>query len=144
MEVDVIVRTVDFESRVIVVDVTKCCKDFRNGKFLSVRMVDEVPRVCLVRNEHITSYEDEWDDEVATPINYCPFCGEEIRMKVTEEDWTKTYEAISSERNHLHEKANKTDSIKEQKQLNLRCRNLDEQMNNLLSDDIKEFDGYDE
>lgn len=144
MEVDVTLKNIDYDSSIVVNSVTKCCDNFRTDKFLSVRLVEDKPRVCLVRTERITSYDDEWEDEVATPIKYCPFCGEEIHVKVTEEDLTKTYEAISSERDYLHKKANDTDSIKERDKLNLRCRDLDNQMNALLMNDVMEFDGNDE
>ena len=86
--------------------------DYGYGKDLGVMLQNEV------------TYHDGWgyDDYGFTEyyyykFNFCPICGEKIDIEVIDSiDVTEEYESLYKEREEIHKKLNRTDSIKKQRE----------------------------
>lgn len=72
-------------------------------------------------------------------IGYCPFCQEEIKIRIVEEvDMTKEYLELGKERDKKWKQCQNTDSKKNENKLRLEVRELDNKIN-----DFYESDGFD-
>ena len=69
------------------------------------------------------TYPEPWEDYYTTdiyyhPIDYCPFCGSELKINVVEEiDVSEEYSYVSEKMHELSRKANRTDSKKKTSEL---------------------------
>lgn len=129
-----------------------CCERMENNRLIKLSSVDsddwcyryecdeedcsncnaakDHPCMTLEEVARITSYEDEWTEVYNYPIDYCPFCGEPIEISVIkEEDVSEAYQNMRKERDEMRDKFNKTDSIKEQRELGEVVRKLDDKLN---------------
>ena len=46
---------------------------------------NSLPRFCMTRTLSFRDWEDEWEETENIPIRFCPHCGEEIQIHVSEE-----------------------------------------------------------
>ena len=106
--------------------------DYGYGKDLGVMLENEV------------TYHDGWgyDDYGFTEyyyykLNFCPICGEKIEVEVIDSiDVTEEYESLSKERDEVHKKWNRTDSIKKQNEYENKRRELDRKIEELYHTDM--------
>ena len=85
----------------------------------------------MLQNE--VTYHEGWgyDDYGLTDyyyykLNFCPICGEKIEVEIIDSiDVTEEYESLSKERDEVHKKWNRTDSIKKQNEYENKRRELD-------------------
>lgn len=75
---------------------------------------EDIPCVCLTRDEVVYSYEDDFTTTYNTPIHYCPFCGEKIEVKVCERlDKSELFSNIREKyMPEAYRRSTRTDSIK--------------------------------
>ena len=86
--------------------------------------------------EHSVTYHDPWDyddygytQEYYYKLNYCPICGEKIEVEIVDYvDVTNEYEALVKERERVHKKWSKTDSIKKQNEYYIARHELDKKI----------------
>lgn len=65
-------------------------------------------------------------------INYCPFCGEKININLKDEiDKSKLYTALVNSRDAFKEAFNETDSVKTQKRLEEKIREVTRKINDM-------------
>lgn len=131
-----------------------CCKRleknkniiFSNEDFVDNGFLDEdddTPQFCATSTEHITSYEDSWEDTNNYPIQYCPHCGEKIEISVTDEiDLSSAYSELEKERKETWEKCRKTDSKKKEAALKDKVWELDRKIDWFYK--IAEYSGTEE
>ena len=111
-----------------------CCKKLKDNEVIN--LVDEytdddygelVPSVAVHRTEIVRDWEDEWEEDYYYRIDYCPFCGEEIKIAIVkEEDVSEIYSKLDKERKEVWRKYCKTDSKRKSEELNKIVRNLDD------------------
>ena len=82
--------------------------------------------------EEVTEYHD-WGDtfteEYYYKLNYCPICGEKIEVEIVDNvEVTNEYERLSKERDEVHKKWIKTDSIKKKNELQSKRQELDREI----------------
>ena len=86
--------------------------------------------------EHSVTYHEPYDyddygytQEYYYKLNYCPICGEEIKIEIVDNvDVTTEYEALKKERDEVHKKWVKTDSIKKQTEYQRKRYELDQKI----------------
>lgn len=89
---------------------------------------DESPHFSIHWEEPIPYEDDTWTEY--TSINFCPFCGEKIDINVVKkEDKSLDYATMSTLRNMLNERRRKTDSKKENEELDKEIYELDKKLN---------------
>lgn len=72
--------------------------------------------------QHSITYHDPWEyddygyeQEFYYKLNHCPICGEKIEVEIVDNvEVTDVYESLEKERDKIHKKYIKTDSIKKQ------------------------------
>lgn len=118
--------------------------DYGYGKDLGVMLLNE------------TVYHDAWDyddygyeETYYYKLNYCPICGEKIVVEIVDNvDLTNEYELLVKERDEVHRKINKTDSIKKREELIKSRVKLDNKIESFYHTDrlptVKNIDEYDE
>lgn len=105
-----------------------CCEEMKNNPVTLFTDEDLVavngfdypnhPHMCLNYVEIIQDYDDEYEYIQNYPIQYCPWCGEKIEVDVVNElDMTIKEREVMNKLEKLHEKINKSDSIKERTRL---------------------------
>lgn len=63
---------------------------------------NSLPRFCMTRTLFFRDWEDECEETENIPIRFCPHCGEEIQIHVSEEqDLSEKYQELSKERAEL-------------------------------------------
>lgn len=95
--------------------------DYEWGQDLGVMLENEV------------TYHNTWDyddygytEQYYYKLNFCPICGKKIEIEVIDSiDVTEEYEKLSKEREEIHKKWNRTDSIKKQREYENQRRELD-------------------
>ena len=88
-----------------------------------------IPHFCTSHTEVITSYEDEWEQTYNYPIQFCPHCGEKIKISVIYEiDVSDEYNGLTKKRKELWEKCQRTDSKKKESELREQVGKLDKQI----------------
>lgn len=91
---------------------------------------NSLPRFCMPRTRSFRDWEDEWEETENIPIRFCPHCGEEIQIHVSEEqDLSGKYQELSKERAELWKQCQKTDSKKKEAQLQDQVHELDRKIN---------------
>lgn len=94
---------------------------------------NSLPRFCMTRTLSFRDWEDEWKETENIPIRFCPHCGEEIQIHVSEEqDLSRKYQELSKERAKLWKQCQKTDSKKKEAQLQDQVHELDRKINQYL------------
>lgn len=89
-----------------------------------------IPRFAFYVEEPQAWEEDTWPTYYK--IDYCPFCGEKINIKVTNDiDKSALYEKYNKEYHDFRDKAAKTDSVKEKKELEAKEREALRKVDNL-------------
>lgn len=106
------------------------------------------PAFALWQSETDYAWGNSFINDNYYKINYCPFCGEPIKISVVdEEDVDDIYKSISKQREELWNKYNKTDSKKRAEMLYKQVHELDNQIDWLYSlceyKDIKNEFGVD-
>jgi len=88
-----------------------------------------IPSMMIYESKEFTDYDNSWEEEFFYPISVCPFCGETIDIKVTEEvDISDEFKKAIAKRNELQKKRQKTDSRKEYHELLSKVQELDSQI----------------
>ena len=151
MKIELIKQTFDDETIFKYKPFEYCCERMKNNRLIKFASVDsndwcyryecdeedcnncsaakDYPCMALEHSVLVRDYEDEWTEVHNYPIDYCPFCGEPIEVSIVkEEDVTEAYYNLEKERNEMWDKCNKTDSIKEQRELKEIIRKLDEKI----------------
>ena len=113
-----------------------CCDEIQSDKAIDLVHSDDcwdderyIPRFCTSYTEVIMSYEDEWEQTDNYPIQFCPHCGEKIKISVVDEiDVSDKYNELSKQREDLWKKCQKTDSKKKESELREQVRKLDKQI----------------
>ena len=98
---------------------------------LVVRDSDDtiIPQFCNSYTETFNSYGDEYEQTDNYPIQFCPHCGEKIKISVVDEiDVSDKYNELSKQREDLWKKCQKTDSKKKESELREQVRKLDKQI----------------
>lgn len=93
--------------------------------------------------EHSVTYHEPWDyddygytQEYYYKLNHCPICGEKIEIEIVDNiDVTAEYEALSKERDEVHKKWVKTDSIKKQNEYLRKRQKLDAEIESFYHTD---------
>lgn len=99
--------------------------------------------------QHDVTYHDAWDyDDYGFTENYyyklhhCPICGEKIEVEIVDNiDVTNEYERLTKERDDVHKKWIKTDSIKKQNEYQKRRQALDAEIDRFYDTDCLPFKG---
>lgn len=87
---------------------------------------EAIPAATLRRVQTVGSYGDEWEQETYYKINFCPFCGEPVHVRIdSEEDVTEQFNSITRQRERLWAKCVQTDSKKKERELMEQVRGLD-------------------
>ena len=88
------------------------------------------------------TYHDTWYDDYGCDkdyyykLEYCPICGEKIEVEIVDNvDVTNEYKTLQKERDEVHKKCTKTDSIKKQKEYQRIRQELDAKINALYYTD---------
>lgn len=90
------------------------------GKSLGVMLKNEV---------EYSDWGDSFIEEYFYKLNYCPICGEKIEVDIVDNiDVTSEYERLSKERDEVHKKWTKTDSIKKKSELQSKRQRLDQEI----------------
>lgn len=90
----------------------------------------------------VTTY-DPWErydlgytQEFFYKLDYCPICGEKIEVEIVDNvDVTKEFELLAKERQEVHRKWMKTDSIKKQTEYLNRRQELDREIDSFYQTD---------
>lgn len=91
---------------------------------------ENFPSFKIHRIERIQSWDDEFEDDYALSINFCPHCGEKIEIKCVKEiDKTEEFQKLQEDRNRLWKKCCETDSINYANELKEKVCQLDRQIN---------------
>ena len=124
-----------------------CCEAIQNNKNIIVTgedlVFDEVfgldpsdynestiPQFCTSYTEIFNSWGDEFENTWNYPIQFCPHCGEDIKIEVVDEiDVSEEYNQLSKQRDELWKKCQKTDSKKKENELREQVRDLDNKIN---------------
>ena len=126
-----------------IANLEKCCDDIINSE--NIDLVNNSYEIsednCFINLiEKIYDY-DGYEDQNYEKINYCPFCGEPIEIKIISTiDKTEEYNQLSKERENLWKKYNNTDSKKKAEKLRQQVLELDNKINNMYnSDSLKKY-----
>lgn len=146
MEIKVEKWIVDGNVSYKILSIDKCCDKLINSKNTTINNgLDEFNNyydedqdsysVKIARDEY--DY-DGWNDTYYEAINYCPWCGSRIEIEVINViDKTEEYLSLRKERDTLWEKCRKTDSKKQENELEQQVRELDKKSNGMyISDDF--------
>lgn len=127
-----------------IINLEKYCEDIINSKTIDlVNNTCEIDEdecfVCIIK-ENDDNSENYIEDEYEK-INYCPYCGEPIKIKIINTiDKTEECNQLSKQREELWCKYNKTDSKKKAEELRQQVRELDNEINNMYnSDSLKKY-----
>ena len=101
----------------------------------------------MLKNE--VTYHDSWDyddygytEQYYYKLNFCPICGEKIEIEVIDSiDVTEEYENLSKEREAIHKKWTRTDSIKKQNEYYSIRHELDTKIEALYHTDMLPYKG---
>lgn len=114
-----------------------CCDKLKDNEVIN--LVDEytdddygelVPSVAICHTEVVSDWEDEWENDYYYRIDFCPFCGEPIKIVIVkEEDVSEIYSKLDKERKETWRKYCKTDSKRKSEELSNTVHNLDDAMN---------------
>lgn len=118
---------------------TKCCDEIINSDVITLandyENGDDSDYSVKLRdvNYEYDSYDgDYYDYTTYESIQYCPFCGERIDVKIVEIiDKNDEYLELTQTREELWDKYKKTDSIKKSNKLQLEVRELDKKINEI-------------
>lgn len=118
---------------------TKCCDEIINSDVITLandyENGDDSDYSVKLRdvNYEYDSYDgDYYDYTTYESIQYCPFCGERIDVKIVEIiDKNDEYLELIQTRDELWSKHMKTDSIKKANKLQLEVRELDKKINEI-------------
>lgn len=125
---------------------TKCCDEIINSDVITLandyENGDDSDYSVKLRdvNYEYDSYDgDYYDYTTYESIQYCPFCGERIDVKIVEIiDKNDEYLELTQTRDELWNKYKKTDSIKKANKLQQEVGELDKKINELhMNDDLK-------
>jgi hypothetical protein len=94
--------------------------------------------------QHSVTYHDPWDyddygyeQEYYYKLNCCPICGEKIEVEIVDNiDITTEFESLQKERDEVHKKWTKTDSIKKKNEYEKRRHELDRKMESFYHTDL--------
>lgn len=130
-----------------------CCDRLKNNPIIGLfdeYAVDnteeeesDTPGIMLQNMEVVKSYEDEWEEYTYYRLNFCPFCGEQIHVSIIkEEDISDQFEAMNRSREELRKMANRTDSKKKERELNMEIRKINDKIESFyeLCEEAKEGD----
>lgn len=108
-----------------------CCETLKDNPVIVFSETDtELPQFCIVQQEVIYSYEDEFNNDIYYPIQFCPFCGQKIDVKVVEtKDVSIQYQTMVKERKKMRYLYTKTDSIKKADMISEKLRVLNQKLN---------------
>ena len=99
-----------------------------------------VPQFCTSYTEIFNSWGDEFENTWNYPIQFCPHCGEDIKIEVVDEiDVSEEYNQLSKQRDELWKKCQKTDSKKKENELREQVRDLDNKINGFYT--LSEWSG---
>lgn len=127
--------------------IEKCCNKLTNSMNISINneyceddnySEDNTYAVKLVRTEEDC---DPWEDFSQTryyyeKIDFCPFCGEQIKIEfIGEVDKQEELKQLEKEREEVWNKCKKTDSKKKEQELQQRVYELDNKINDILTND---------
>lgn len=139
---------------------THCCDEIQNDKAivftgedlicndtfgLVVRDSDDniIPQFCNSYTETFNSWGDEFEQTDNYPIQFCPHCGEEIKIEVVDEiDVSDKYNELSKQREELWKKCQRTDSKKKEFELRDQVSKLDKQIDSFYWLDEWKEDNY--
>ena len=129
-------------------EIEKCCDKLTNSKNISINA-----KYC----EGDNSYEDDsysvklvreveesipWEHDAETnfyyeKIDFCPFCGDKIKIEISDEviDKQEELELLEKERENTWDKCRKTDSKKEEYELQQKVHELDNKINSIYMND---------
>ena len=145
MKIEVSKWTFDGNTSYKILNIKECCSKLTNSMNISINTdFDEFDDLHSDEQEYSVKLVNvEYDEEVGDTyrhekIDFCPFCGEPIEIKIIEElDKTEEYELLKTERENLWKKCCKTDSKKKEQELRKQVYELDKKIN-----DIWENDGF--
>lgn len=111
--------------------------DYEWNQDLGVMLHDEI------------TYHDAWDyddygytEDYYYKLKFCPMCGEKIEIEIVDSiDVTEEYEKLSKERESIHKKWTKTDSIKKQNEYYNIRHELDIKIEALYHTDMLPYKG---
>jgi hypothetical protein len=94
--------------------------------------------------QNSVTYHDAWDyddygytEDYYYKLNFCPICGKKIEVEVIDSiDVTEEYENLSKEREAIHKKWNRTDSIKKQNEYQSIRHKLDQKIETFYHTDM--------
>lgn len=128
-----------------------CCDDMRvavQQKRIMLQAYDDSDYdIQIPNNIHpalVLNYVDSFmldddltDENYTYKIDYCPFCGKPIKIKIlSSKDITKEYDTIADLREELNKKRWKTDSKKKEQEYSSEISRLDEELRKYEHEDI--------
>lgn len=126
-----------------IINLDECCDAILQNPLINFIVKDGDPTVSLVHTEEIPlPYEDiSFHETTYYPINYCPFCNEEIEIEVVEEiDVTSDCVTLEVKLQELYKRARECDSKKRESELREQIRRLEKQQNYYTEhDDFSEY-----
>lgn len=129
-------------------NITKCCDKVINSKAIYINdnfSSDEIyydpenPPYSAKIASDIENYDMEYDEINYIKINYCPFCGKPIIIKIVEEiDMIKKFKQMEEERDIYYKKALKSINRSKIKEMYDKSLELDSKINEILRCDTLE------
>ena len=126
-----------------ILNMTPCCGRIEHAKEIGVinpsdfyeYFGDEgIPGVAICWKEHQWSYGEEFEDDYAEQIKYCPFCGSPILVDIVKwEDVTERVSILEKEVDNLRKRYNRSGSIKKREELNVEMNKLQKEIDHYFS-----------
>lgn len=140
MKIELVKQNFDGNQQYKFIPFEFCCEEMKNNPIIDLIHGHaynscndyNIPCVMLRESEIIAEYGEEWLEEKYYKINYCPFCGEAIEVRVAwEEDISNIYFNLCKQRDETWKECNSTDSKSLSLELREKVRELDRQINYL-------------
>lgn len=115
-----------------------CCFEMAEREFVNIDKDYRTSEygVCFINNMSTGSFGEEWDWVEPYKISFCPFCGEKIEIQtLTVQDVTAKYAFTQKDEQCLLDKANASDSKKDEADYRKQAIELSEKLNWFLTSD---------
>lgn len=114
-----------------------CCDELKSCYFIDIETENDYsPRIGICQTVEYYDGEDTQTSVEYTPIQFCPFCGESIKVEIIDmEDLSVYYNAIEMSLSRARKNARETNSKKKEKEYLAIARELSDELEFYLSND---------